>query len=125
HANSDEGGKKNDSLLKKKSLPACWSALSESSRARIGFGGYITCIVKSVKACICAAVSGSLRPSSPSKASLKALKPASSLKAPPFGWTGGPSASPLRSPRQCSGPWLSRPRKLWVDIGPLLGCWSL
>ena len=77
--------------------------------------------MKSVNACISAAVSGPLRPSRPAKATLNFLNARSSSKAPPSGCTLGSSRPPVRSPRQCIGPWLAMPRRLCVVIGPFIG----
>jgi hypothetical protein len=32
------------------------------------------------------------------------------------------SLPPVRSPRQCIGPWLAMPRRLCVVMGPFIGC---
>src|SRR5439155_2365063 len=59
---------------------------------------------------------GPPRPRSPSKATMKRLKSASSSNALPPGLF-----APERSPRQCMGPWFAMPRRLCVVIGPLRG----
>src|SRR5439155_3358319 len=72
--------------------------------------------MKSVKRCMSALLIGPPRPSSPSKATMKRLKSASSSNALPPGLF-----APERSPRQCIGPWFAMPRRLCVVIGPLRG----
>jgi hypothetical protein len=52
---------------------------------------------------------------------LNFLNAASSSKMPLFGCALGASRPPLRSPRQCIGPWLAMPRRLCVVIGPFMG----
>ena len=75
---------------------------------------------------------GERRASSPSGAAVVApeqagerelnfLNAASSSKVPPSGCAlGSRSLPPVRSPRQCIGPWLAMPRRLWVVIGPFM-----
>lgn len=87
---------------------------------RIGFGGYITSRMKRVNASISASGIWLSRPRSPGKATLNALNAKRSLKWPALGGAEGSKAAPVRSPRQCMGPWLSMPRKLWVVITPFI-----
>jgi hypothetical protein len=61
------------------------------------------------------------RPSRPSNAASNFLNPAISSNAPLLGCALTASRPPVRSPRQCIGPWLAMPRRLCVVIGPFIG----
>ena len=51
-------------------------------------------------------------------------KAARSSKLPLSGCALGAALPPVRSPRQCIGPWLAMPRRLCVAIGPFIG-WKM
>jgi hypothetical protein len=99
----------------KKLAPAACCDVGTSSSERIGFGGYWTVRMKSVKSCISLAGSSLARPSRPTKAGLNALKASCASSGLP------PVEPPVRSPRQCIGPAVIMPRRLCVVIGPFNG----
>ena len=101
------------------SRPACSVAESELSSDRTGFGGIFSAIAKSVKACISASDSGVWRPTKPTNAGLNSLNEASSsVSTLPRTVCRVP---PMRSPRQCVGPFFAMPRSVCVVIGPFIG----
>ena len=77
--------------------------------------------MKSANFCIAASSIGPLRPSRLGNAAWNFLKPATSSKLPLSGCALGLSLPPVRSPRQCIGPWFAMPRRLCVVIGPFIG----
>jgi hypothetical protein len=64
---------------------------------------------------------GTLRPRRLGKAARNFLNPATSSNVPLSGCALGLSLPPVRSPRQCIGPWFAMPRRLCVAIGPFIG----
>ena len=52
---------------------------------------------------------------------LELLEGRASSNVPLSGCALGSSLPPVRSPRQCIGPWFAMPRRLWVVIGPFMG----
>src|SRR5581483_10778282 len=101
----------------KKLAPAAWSALSVLCRSRTGFGGRVIWSAKVVNAFISAVDGSDARPRSPWNATMKLLKE-SDERVP------RPKKPFERSPRQCIGPEFTRPRSVWVVIGPFIG-WKL
>ena len=69
-----------------------------------------------MKRCMSALLIGPPFPSRPSNAMMNFLNAWSSASASPPG-----SFPPVRSPRQCIGPWFAIPRRLCVVIGPFSG----
>ncbi len=65
-----------------------------------------------------------LRPSRSVNPDWNFSNPACSSKVPLSGCAVGASLPPVRSPRQCIGPWLAMPRRLCVAIGPFIG-WKI
>jgi hypothetical protein len=91
------------------------------SSGRFGFGGYVTWRMKLVNAFMSASEIGALRPSRSANAPRNFMNAACSSNVPRSGCTLGASLPPVRSPRQCIGPWLAIPRRLCVVIGPSIG----
>src|SRR6185295_16960406 len=77
--------------------------------------------MKVVNASMSAAGMGPLRPSRSGNATWNLWNAALSSKLPLSGCALGASLPPVRSPRQCIGPWLAMPRRLSVVSGPFIG----
>src|SRR5215475_8657782 len=80
--------------------------------------------MKSVNAAMSASGMNESRPSRSVNPSWNLVNAARSSNVPLSGWTLGASLPPVRSPRQCIGPWLAIPRRLWVVVGPFIG-WKM
>ncbi len=101
---------------KKRSRPACCAGESVPSSARCGFGGGTIWSANVVNRRMSASAIGPPRPSRLSNATLNASNACSADSASP-----SDRFPPVRSPRQCIGPWRERPRSVCVVIGPFSG----
>jgi hypothetical protein len=77
--------------------------------------------MKSANAAESASGISELRPSRSVNPTRNFMNAAFSSNDPLSGWTLGASLAPVRSPRQCIGPWFASPRRLCVVIGPFIG----
>ena len=86
-----------------------------------GSAGTSTCRMKSVNACMSAVRQRLACARAARRTRVERLERRVLVEGAVSGWALGASSPPVRSPRQCIGPWLAMPRRLCVVIGPFIG----